>query len=108
MKEITGQFLLQNGAPAAGAVLSFQLSQSESTSLAVVPAYRCTVTLDQNGNIPSGTSIFANDEFNELGSWYVLTLEDPTFGRVLFERIALVGPSPINLSNLAPFYVQPE
>lgn len=108
MKVIQGQFMAPNGTPAAGATLTLQLSQSESTSLEVIPAYRCTITLDDEGNIPAGTEVFANDEFNSLGSYYTITLMDPTYGRVLFERIALVGPSPINLSNLAPFYVQPE
>lgn len=102
MKVIQGQFQLPNGNPAANATLKLQLSQDATTGGQQVAPVVYYITLDTNGNIPSGTEISANDELSP-NTFYIVTLTMPSLGRIYGpENFPIVGTSPINLNTIIP------
>jgi hypothetical protein len=101
-KTITGTWNYPNGQPAAGAILTLQLSQDgegPSSQLLHVPV---KITLDNTGSIPAGMGVFANDQIQPAGTYYIVSVKDPVFGQVYFERLSISGTSPINLNALVP------
>jgi len=83
MKKLKGKFYRYNGQPAAGTILSLELSQA-ATVIATreeVEARGNTphtqnrgvihIELDENGCIPEGAEIYANDELHPPGAYYV-------------------------------------
>lgn len=108
MKEFTGTWLRPDGTPAAGAKLGFVLSQDAvaEDGSATLGHYPVEVTLDETGSINSGSlegiMMYANDELLPSGTTYVVWVRDPQFGRIYFERLSIVGESPINLNAIAP------
>jgi hypothetical protein len=109
MKEITGNFVRPDGSPAAGAELHFLISQDcvAADGSGEVGHYPVSVVLDENGAIPfsgslEGMLLLANDEILPSGTYYTVSLKDPEFGQIFFERLTIVGTSPINLNLIAP------
>jgi hypothetical protein len=103
MKQITGQFIYPNGQPAAGAVLTLLLSQdANQAGTGQIMHVPVVITLDQSGNIPSGTEIMANDEITPNATFYIVTVKDPVYGEVYFEALTISGTSPININTLTP------
>jgi hypothetical protein len=109
MKDLYGNFKLPNGQPAAGALLSLLISQDciASDGSGQIGRYPIEVTLDENGNIPTTTSLEGmplqcNDEILPSGTTYFVSLHDPIFGNVYKERLSITGTSPINLALIAP------
>ena len=104
MKTITGQFLRPDGSVAAGATLFLLLSQDAvaSSPMETITHARVSITLDANGNIPGGTTIFANDELLPAGTYYHVVVVDPSFGKCFDERLTIAGASPINISLVPP------
>lgn len=102
MKTITGSFLREDGTPAAGAILTLKLSQDASSSAGQIMQAQLSITLDQNGAIPSATQIWANDELQPVGTYYHVTVTDGTYGTAYKERLTIAGVSPISLNNLVP------
>lgn len=83
MKRIKGKFYRYNGQPAAGTILSLELSQA-ATVIATreeVEARGNTphtqnrgvihIELDENGEIPASAEIYANDELHPFTAYYV-------------------------------------
>jgi hypothetical protein len=111
-KIITGSFLRPDGTPAAGAVLTLLISQDASIpGVGQIGHFPITITLDAYGNIPStaaspgpevDTHLYANDQILPIDTYYVVSVHDPVFGQIYFERLTIAGDSPINLDNLAP------
>jgi hypothetical protein len=104
VKQVTGTFLNPLGDPAAGATVNFVLSTPENTSYGTVVRERVQVVLDVNGSF--SIELYGNDEFQTAGSFYNITLVDPVYGRILYENVAIVGESPINLNGLVPIFVK--
>jgi len=102
MKTITGSFLREDGTPAAGATLTLKLSQDASSPSGQIMAALISITLDQNGAIPVGTQIWANDELQPPGTVYHVTVQDGTSGTAYKERLTIAGASPISLNSLVP------
>jgi hypothetical protein len=101
-KTITGTFVLPNGAPAAGAVITFLLSQNAQQPGGQLLHVPIQFTLDENGSIPADSEIFANDQLQPSGTYYVVSISDPVFMQYFFERYVIAGASPINLNSLSP------
>jgi hypothetical protein len=102
VKTISGNFILPNGDPAAGAAVTFLLDQDASCSVGQIIHERITVTLDQNGALPPNFQLFGNDELLTAGTFYFVSVVDPIQGRVFFERMVLAGSSPVNLNIVEP------
>jgi hypothetical protein len=109
MKDVYGHFETPNGTPAAGATLTFLISQPciAADGSGQIGHYPISVVLDQNGNIPTSTSLEGmplqcNDEILPADTTYWITLHDPTFGQIYAERLSITGESPINLALIAP------
>ena len=108
-KAITGNFIRPDGSPAACALLTLRLSQDGTAAdgSGQIGHYPVIVTLDANGQIPvigsvEGLLIEANDEILPAGTYYVVSVVDPIFGRIYFERLMIAGISPINVNEIAP------
>jgi hypothetical protein len=102
MKDVTAHFELPNGNPAAGARLTFLLSQDciAADGSGQIGRYPIIVTLDANGDV--ATELQCNDEILPAGTTYHVSLADPTFGLIYRERLTIAGSSPINLNAIAP------
>ena len=98
MKIVTGNFIRPDGTPAAGATVTFLLSETASCSLGLLVHERVQVLLDENGSF--STDLECNDELYTAGTNYLVTLVDQIFGQVLYERVVIAGTSPINLPAL--------
>ena len=83
MKKLKGKFYRYNGAPAAGTILSFELSQA-ATVIATREELEARgntphtqnrgvihIELDENGCVPASAEIYANDELHPLTAYYV-------------------------------------
>jgi hypothetical protein len=99
-KQIIGTFLKPDGTVAAGATAYFELSSPQNSSLGIIGDQRISQVLDADGTLGDAFYLMANDEFENLGSWYTVSVVDPTFGRILFGTVAIIGTSPINLADL--------
>lgn len=109
MKSITGNFMRPDRTPAAGALLTLILSQDgvAQDGTGIIGHYPVIVTLDDSGEIPAigsveGLLINANDEILPAGTYYTVSVVDPQFGRIFFERLTIAGETPINLNEIAP------
>lgn len=104
MKTIQGTFQFPDGSPAINAVLYLKLSQDAvAFGTSQIAPRVITVTLDGSGQIPGGTSIYANDELTPFGTVYIASVIAPGGGLIYGpELIAIIGPSPINFNNLTP------
>jgi hypothetical protein len=102
VKTITGTFLTPGGAPAAGATLRLQLSQDATIlGLGQIAPLRYYVTLNSEGQIPAGTTIWPNDNMTPSGTYYTATLTMPGFERAYGPEVwQISGSSPINLNNI--------
>jgi hypothetical protein len=69
--------------------------------------YAIVITLDENGAIPfnesiGGFPIEANDQLLPAGTFYTVSVKDPEFGQIYFQRLTIAGSEPINLNEIAP------
>lgn len=111
-KIIVGSFMRPDGTPAAGATLTLLLSQDATVpGVGQIGHYEVVVILDAYGNIPSSaaspgpevdTFLYASDQILPVDTYYIVSVKDPVFGQIYFERLVIAGDSPINLDNLAP------
>jgi len=104
VKTITGSFKLENDEPAAEGILSLWLSQDAkviSTRTEVKGDRKIEIQLDENGAIPAGTEILANDELRPAGTYYTIDVWHGNGGTFYRGWIKIVGPSPIDLTAIA-------
>lgn len=106
MKLVTGAFLRPDGTVAAGATVKFLLSQNAAVSVGLLVHEQVQVVLDANGSLGAGVDLWCNDEMETLGTNYLVTLTDPVYGQVLYERVVIAGASPINLPALTPIFTK--
>jgi hypothetical protein len=109
MKEVYGNWQMPNGSPAAGATVTFRLSQDAAAEdgSGLLGKYPIEVTLDDDGALPisgslEGMLLECNDEILPAGTYYVVDVQDPEFGTVYHARLSIVGMSPINLNLITP------
>lgn len=62
LREITGTFLNIDGTPASGKVVTFEMDDGDFTDTEQVQTFRVDFVLDENGALPAGTEIWANDD----------------------------------------------
>jgi len=111
-KIVVGNFLKPDGSPAAGATLTFEISQDVTVpGSGQIGHYQVVFLLDENGSLPSSAAspgpeldsfLYANDQVLPTDTYYCVTVKDDTFGLIYAERLTIAGDSPIDLSTLAP------
>jgi hypothetical protein len=62
LREITGTFLNIDGTPASGKKVTFQLQEGDFTDTEQIQEFRLDVVLDENGALPAGFELWANDD----------------------------------------------
>jgi uncharacterized protein YuzE len=102
MKTISGNF---NNDQLGDGRLTFRLSQDATEIATGAEVFEdIEIQLDENGKIPDGTEILANDELTP-GTYYNVTAEGIHGIHYLDyynESLKIVGTSPINLNELVP------
>lgn len=104
-KTITGTWVYASASPVANGLLTLTLSQDAvvSGTNQVAPRAPIVFTLNASGQIPSATTILANDELTPSGTVYTLSVAAPGGGIVYGpETFSIAGASPINLNNSTP------
>lgn len=64
------------------------------------------IELNEDGTVPEGTEIPANDELKPSGTCYQVVVHN-RFDTYFTEWLKIAGPTPINLNNLIPEAVEP-
>jgi hypothetical protein len=84
--------------------LYLKLSQDAiATGISQIAPRVLAIGLNSLGQIPAGTTIYANDELTPSGTVYIASVIAPGGGLVYGpELLALIGTSPINLNSLIP------
>jgi len=110
MKTITGSFRWSepfgppgNERPAEDGLLILRLSQDAtviSTGETISSNDVIEIPLDENGAIPEGTQIAANDELEPAGTSYEVCVHLDSYRYVSANRHYIVGEGPINLNAL--------
>src|SRR5208282_4612267 len=103
-KTLQGTFTYPDGTPANGATLYMKLSQDAvALGTSQIAPRIVTITLNSSGQIPGGTSIYANDELTPSGTVYNSSVIAIGGGLVYGpELLSVSGTSPVNLNALVP------
>ena len=105
IKTITGGgYQYPNGSPCTGCTLTLQLTSDATVSGTgqIVPKLLSYI-LDGSGNVPSGSTIWGNDQLTPNGTTYKASLAAVGGGQLWGpEYLSIAGASPINLAQLIP------
>jgi len=105
IKTITGGgYQYPNGSPCASCTLTLQLTIDATVSGTgqIVPKLLSYI-LDASGNVPSGSTIWGNDQLLPNGTTYKASLAAVGGGQLWGpEYLSIAGASPINLAQLIP------
>src|SRR6516164_11858654 len=105
IKTITGGgYQYPNGSPCASCTLTLQLTIDATVSGTgqIVPKLLSYI-LDGSGNVPSGSTIWGNDQLTPSGTTYKASLAAVGGGQLWGpEYLSIAGTSPINLAQLIP------
>lgn len=103
--ESTVCFQNASGQCLANGTITFQLSQPAKITSGggqVAPNF-VTVTLDSNGEIPAGTTLWGNDQLTPSGTGYTVIIRDSGSNVVSGPFVwSITGTSPIDLSQEVP------
>jgi hypothetical protein len=105
IKTITGGgYQYPNGSPCASCTLTLQLTSDATVSGTgqIVPKLLSYI-LDGSGNVPSGSTVWGNDQLQPNGTTYKASLAAVGGGQLWGpEYLFIGGTSPINLAQLIP------
>jgi len=105
IKTITGGgYQYPNGSACASCTLTLQLTVDATVSgTGQIAPKLLSYTLDASGNVPSGSTIWGNDQLQPNGTTYKASLVAVGGGQLWGpEYLSIAGASPINLAQLIP------
>jgi hypothetical protein len=110
MKKLKGKFTQRNGQPIEKGVLVLELSQHATLNATGEEVWEdlIKIPLDEEGRIPPGAEIIANDELRPAGTYYHVDVVSDACGNCYDEILKIVGASPIDLNALTPESKRPD
>lgn len=106
-KTLVGGFQSAQGVSLAGAKLTLKLSQeatiTSGPNAGQVAPITINIFLDSNGHIPTGTTVYGEDELTPSGTYYTAELWINRIERAYGpQKWQIAGSSPVNINNFPP------